>query len=437
MMKWTLEGKLLFVMALVLLFQTLLFLGIDYFQADVLRWFPLILLVSLVLLILTIKLYFAPIKRVTRALDIGVDRLKDNDFSVAIEDKYQNELGLFVKAYNELATVLRDKRMALFQRELLLDTVLQTTPLAMILTNGNGQVIYSNRPARKLVNQQGPLEGKRFSSLAHKLPAELQEATELKKQGLYTVTVNEEKAVFHLSCQTFMLNNQPHSLYLYKNLTAELSREEVMIWKKVIRLISHELNNSLAPIASLTHSAKKILTQPKHLGMLNDIFDTIAQRTEHLHQFIDQYAQFARLPLPNREKVDFPKFLKNLSTFLEFQLQLPVPIEEAFFDTGQIEQVLINLLKNAKESGSLPEEIILYIEQNPSQLCFSILDRGTGMSAQQIQQALLPFYTTKQEGTGLGLPLCNEIIMAHGGKLKIINREGGGVVVQFMIPPKA
>lgn len=205
------------------------------------------------------------------------------------------------------------------------------------------------------------------------------------------------------------------------------------MWKQVIRLISHELNNSLAPISSLTRSAQKIIEQPEHSHLLQEVLQTVGERALHLHQFIEQYATFTRLPEPQLEIVELTHFVRQIETLTEIQGQLNVVTNTVCFDPRQMEQVLINLIKNAKESGSALAEIDFIVEQNANQLIFQVNDRGTGLTEQQRQQVLLPFFTTKPSGSGIGLALCNEIVRNHKGQLRLVNRDGGGLSVSFQL----
>ncbi|MBN7819931.1 ATP-binding protein [Bowmanella yangjiangensis] len=116
------------------------------------------------------------------------------------------------------------------------------------------------------------------------------------------------------------------------------------------------------------------------------------------------------------------------------ELLLDKVIQHAWFDPAQIEQVMVNLVKNAQESGSDAQEIGFELRQHGQHLSFMVFDRGTGMTESQLSQALLPFYTTKSAGSGIGLTLCNEIISAHQGKLRLYNRDYGGLCVSFSIP---
>jgi len=396
---------------------------------------PVLILTFFTLLALgyIFRAYLAPIQQSLSAIDNGIDAFKDNDFSLTVHNKKYLETERLVNIYNELATVLRNERMDIFQRELLLDTVIQSTPVALVLTNSRGSVAYSNFAAKELFRQAKKLEGAHFDSLFPLLSVALQKATKEKHSGLVTDTVDEQAIIYNIDCRQFMLNGSEHSLYLYKNMTNEIAQKETDMWKQVIRLISHELNNSLAPISSLTRSAQKIIDQPEHIHMLHDVLETIGKRTKHLHNFISEYAQFARFPKPVIKAVELQSFFQHIERIVATTCLFDVNITTAHFDAAQIEQVLINLVKNAKESGGNVNDVTLELSQQANLLTFSVCDRGTGLSDSQMQQVLLPFFTTKSTGTGVGLALCNEIVNSHGGKLKLGNREHGGLSVSFSL----
>lgn len=167
--------------------------------------------------------------------------------------------------------------------------------------------------------------------------------------------------------------------------------------------------------------------------MLPDMLETISRRSKHLHQFIAQYANFARLPEPKKEWVLMADFIDSIKHICAVQIISNISSEKIEFDPVQVEQVLINLVKNAKESGSEIKDITLTADEANKILSFTVADRGQGMTESQLQQALLPFFTTKPEGTGVGLALCNEIAIAHGGKLRLANRDNGGLSVIFSL----
>ena len=329
--------------------------------------------------------------------------------------------------------VINDKASVLYQRELMLDTVIQTTPLALVLTNANDHVLYSNTTARQLFNEGRKFEGDRFAAYLDAAPAPLREAVQRGGDSLFTLELAGEPQVFHVSQRAFLMNAMPHQLLLFKQLTREINSQEVATWKKVIRVIAHELNNSLAPISSLAHSGQ-ILAQAPDTAQLVRVFTTIEERARHLAGFIEGYAQFAKLPQPRLAPVPWDVLLERMRAVVAFRLAGALPTRAAHFDTAQLEQALINLLKNARESGSDPAEIELAVAQAQGGFALEVRDRGPGFSAGALENALVPFYSTKDTGTGLGLTLCREIVEAHGGRLRIANREDGGAVVTIWLP---
>ncbi len=379
------------------------------------------------------RLITRPWVSVVRAVRDGIVSLHDHDFSVNVAATPDAELSALSKAYNSLGDVLRRERLDLYQRELLLDTVIQTTPLAMVLTDDGGRVIYSNVAARQLLQAGHKLEGLDFDNVLAASPAPLREALGGRGDTLFTMDVAGEAQVYHLSQRRFLLNARPHRLVLLKQLTRELAAQEVAVWKKVIRVIAHELNNSLAPITSLAHSGQLLALKPD-TAQLERVFATIAGRAAHLARFIDGYARFARLPRPRPTTVSWERFIARLQGTVPFRIDGPVPQQPASFDESQLAQVMINLLKNAAESGSPPEEITVGVRTAEPGFRVEVGDRGGGLSDSALRDALLPFYSTKPTGTGLGLTLCREIVEAHGGRLSLANREGGGVLVTVWLP---
>jgi two-component system, NtrC family, nitrogen regulation sensor histidine kinase NtrY len=370
------------------------------------------------------------------ALEIGLLNLKDNDFSISIPVDSDPQLGALAQLFNESAQKLRQERQYIYQRELLLDKVIQSSPNVMLLLDDEQRVIYANDAARHLFNQGMRIEGMALGDLLAGVVPELGQALDSDKDGLFVMGVNEPET-WHLSRGHFLLNNQQHRLILLKQMTRELNRQEVAVWKKVIRIISHELNNSVAPIASMVNSGR-LLTRELNEPKLKLIFDTIENRTSHLGQFIVNYARFAKLPQPRRSLVDWQQLTDQLAQHYAFALSTPLPAREGFFDQIQLEQVLLNLLKNAHESGSDEGLVTMAIEELTQHglpgFVLLVEDRGCGMSGEVLEQALLPFYSTKQSGTGLGLPLCREIVEAHDGSIGLHNRPGGGLSVRLWLP---
>jgi len=278
------------------------------------------------------------------------------------------------------------------------------------------------------------------------MPVELRDAIERGGDSLFAVrgpgdvddeADDDDEQVYHLSRRSFHLNGRPHDLLLIRLLTAELRRQEVQTWKKVIRVISHELNNSLAPIASLAHSGGELVRRGK-TERLEEVFATIEDRSRHLEGFIRGYARFAKLPQPQLQNVQWKQFLAGLQLQIPFRMaDIPEDLQGRV-DIAQLGQALLNLLKNAHEACSEAEppndDVELRLTRLPQWLRIEVLDRGKGMNEAVLQNALMPFYSTKRNGTGLGLALTREIVEAHGGRVSLQNRREGGLCVAIFLP---
>nr|WP_245156490.1 ATP-binding protein [Lysobacter solisilvae] len=386
------------------------------------------------LLVYHVRRAFAPMHSLFRALTGTVASYRDGGYAFSLSWRGKGELGALVDSHNALGDALREQRLALVQRELLLDTMVQNTPVAMLLVDPSRRVVLGNVAARKLLGDGAKLEGQAIDAVFANAPDALREAFERGDDGIVTVGVDDEEEIHHLARRSFRLNGRRHELVLLRQLTAELRRQEVQTWKKVIRVISHELNNSLAPIASLAHSGAQLL-QRGQLERLPTALATIEERARHLEAFIRDYAHFAKMPAPRLETVPWARFIERLRAQVEFTYEGPTtPEASARIDASQLEQGLINLIKNAHESGSAPREVVLALRRLPEAWRLEILDRGGGMNDAVLANALLPFYSTKRHGTGLGLALAREIAEAHGGRIALANREGGGLCVAVTLP---
>ena len=385
------------------------------------------------LLVHHVRRTFAPMNALFRALAGSVASYHDGDFSFGLAWEGRDELGELVASHNALGEALREQRIALVQRELLLDTMLQNTPVAMILVDPARRVVHANIAARKLLGDGHRLEGQAFEALLANTPDAVRDAFARGGDGMFSLGQDDTEEIYHLSRRGFRLNGRRHELVMLRQLTAELRRQEVQTWKKVIRVISHELNNSLAPIASLAHSGAELLRRGQH-ERLPTALATIEERARHLEGFIRDYARFAKLPAPRLQPVAWKRFVEQLRSQVEFRVEGVLDDRVGRFDQAQLEQALLNLLRNAHESGSAPEQVALAVRRTGEGWRIDVVDRGTGMNDAVLANALLPFYSTKRNGTGLGLALAREIAEAHGGRVALLNRDGGGLCVSLVIP---
>jgi PAS domain-containing protein len=310
--RFTLRGKLalaLFVAAL----SGAVLTGLATLLAE--PWWvaaALALIVLVPVVLWTAQLLATPLREVLRALTAALASFRDGDFSGSIRVARSDELGELIEAHNELGSVLRAERHDLVQRELMLDTVVQNTPTALVLCDAADHIVYGNVAARQQFNAGRKLEGLSFAAVLAECDAAVRTAVAARQDAIFSVALEGAEESFHLAQRDFSLRARPHRLYVFRRLTRELGRQEVATWKKAIRVISHELNNALAPISSLAHSGRE-LARLGERDRLERVFDTIEDRSRYLHSFLQGYAAFAKLPLPRSEAVRWREFLDGLA----------------------------------------------------------------------------------------------------------------------------
>ena len=250
--------------------------------------------------------------------------------------------------------------------------------------------------------------------------------------------------------RSFRQNGVPHTLIVLSDVSRALREEERSAWQRLIRVLGHELNNSLAPIMSIAGSLATRLPQldlPE--GVKSDYqrgLDIIESRTGALHRFLQSYRRLATMPSPKLQQVELRPLAERVAIL---ETRLPVRIEPGadavlMIDPDLIEQMLINLIRNAVDSaleqaqatqGSEPEVVLRWRQDNGG---VSLMVQDNGIGLLNPSNAFVPFYTTKQGGSGIGLVLSQQIAEAHGGTIELANRnDTRGCVVTVQLPKRA
>jgi len=399
-------------------------------------------LLSMIVLASALHAFWRPRVDELNGLSLGLERLGDADFSAQLKLPRDLEFSDAIERYNRVTESLRADRQRVYQRELLLDTLVRTSPAALVLIDSSERVVLSNFSARRLLNHGSRMEGSSIEDCLRAQPPALEQAIRQGTEQILSVPRDGQEELHHFSMHYFVLNARKHRLLMLVELTQELGRQEIATWKRAIRVISHEINNALAPVKSLAHSGQTLLkaneaTIARPLAdPLALILRTIEERAQHVAAFISGYAEFARLPKPRFAPVDVHELLESLHLAQPFTRVGSLADAQVLADRAQLELVLSNLLKNAYESGSTPDAIELRLRARASELEIAVCDRGTGFSEHALTQALLPFFSTKPDGTGRGLALAREIIDAHGGRIALGNRQGGGAEVTIVLLTK-
>lgn len=392
-----------------------------------------LLITSLITTYLLLKRQYQRHQTILQSLDHGLQSLRDNDFSISLSQQKETSYNPLINAFNQTSANLRHERQRLYQREMMLDKVLNASPMVTILVDHRDTIVFTNNSAQQAFELNGSIVGRNWTQLVNSLAPEFQHALNHQGESIFTLTDNQgAQQAWHVTSSQVTIHQARHQLFLLKSITQELSKQEVATWKKVISVISHELNNSIAPISSMCHSGEllaKNLDEPR----LNRVFNTISGRVNHLNDFIKGYATLTKVKMPNKAPVNWPALIEQLQVLYAFELTTELPTVKLEADIAQLEQVFINVLKNAHEADKTGDITVGFsITSNTVEI--TVNDNGCGMSAEVLQNALLPFYSTKHSGTGLGLALCREIIEAHNGKLLFNNREQGGLCVLIILP---
>jgi signal transduction histidine kinase len=331
-----------------------------------------------------------------------------------------------------------DANLARFQaREALLAAVVDDASVATLVLDERGAVQFASLAAKELFFEGKEVSAVSLPELLPNAPEALRRALAADRTELFALERDGERDVFYVTKRAYsaQAGGPVRTIVTMHRLTDELLREELLAYKKLVRVLGHELNNTLAPVASLAGSAQKLVADAEY-DELPAILRTVGERVEHLRTFLQQYARVARLPKPRCRDVPLAPVLTRLSRLFP-GVETIAGEDVAYCDEGQIEQLLVNLVKNALEAESDVANVTIRVTPlDAAGVRLVVEDRGRGMSEEVLASALVPFFTTKQGGSGLGLAICREIVEAHRGRIRLRNRRGGGAEVSVRLPSK-
>ena len=380
-----------------------------------------------------------------RSLTNILNAMLQDDYSLrARSDHNQDALHELVNTINGLAQKLSRQRIETTESQLLLQTVINNIDVAIVALNAGQEIVLSNPASQKLLEL----------SREHKPNQGLQPLKQLYplKPGqskVMPLTFGQRQGKFKVHMEEFRETGLQHQLLFITDVSSLLRNEERNAWQSLVRVISHEINNSLAPIASISQTLTRLLNREETpQGQKENLLEglsIISQRSQNLKNFVSSYKQIARLPEPDKKSTSVKGLLDKLIPLFQDQALViePSPDLNLIIDPVQIEQVLINLLKNAREAmqgnstdgvnKNSPGEITISWQQESDLFILKIADEGTGIS--NPENLFVPFYTTKKQGSGIGLGLCRQIMEMHDGKLRLDNRtDKPGCVAVIELP---
>lgn len=315
----------------------------------------------------------------------------------------------------------------------------------------NGKIRLINKAAKELLRKPvlSSIDG--LKTFDNALLTTIEQLKSGERQ-LLKVLINNSLKQLSIQAKELMIGGERLKLIALHDIKAELDEQELESWQKLIRVLTHEIKNSAIPISTLTEVINQMVMDEqgniKDLSKLDqeDLEDlqigikTVEKRSKGLVRFVDAYGQLARVPQPNIKEVSVKNLIEDIAQLLRndfkksgVDLKMALNDHSVKVDPELIEQVIINLLKNAKEAleGTEYPQIIIKAEKVNGQSLISIKDNGPGMSKEVLDNIFVPFYTTKKQGSGIGLSLSKQIIKAHKGDLEVRSIEGKGA--EFMI----
>jgi len=362
--------------------------------------------------------------------------LREGDYSIRARGARRNDaLGDVITEVNELGETLHRQRLGAMEATLLLRTVMTEIDVAIFTFDGEQRLRLVNRAGERLLAQ--PVErllGRHAADLG--LAECLQGEVPRTSQMLFPGGIGR----WGISRTTFREEGMRHQLLVLADLSRALREEERQAWQRLLRVLGHELNNSLAPIRSIAGSLESLVSRdPLAPDWREDVkggLAVISSRSEALTRFMQAYSRLARLPQPKFQSVDLSACVHRVAS-LEGRLPIrvtPGPAITLQADPDQIEQLLINLLKNAVEASlESGGGVEVSWERAGAFVDVVIDDQGPGLS--NTANLFVPFFTTKPGGSGIGLVLSRQIAEAHGGTLTLHNRESGhGCQARLRLP---
>ena len=381
--------------------------------------------ISLILLITTaIHLYRMQFKQIALLRRL-TDGLRYNDMMQTFHPPFKNKI--MNEWAKELSESLKDFRGRLLAEEIkhqYYENLLNKVDTAVLVTDKAGHIEWMNQAA---VTHLGQIS---------QLPEALLRASAINDIPIIRIEQNSTVLEMAISCTKFVTQGKEQQIISLKNIHSVLERNEMEAWQKLIRVLTHEIMNSITPIISLSETLSergipKLLGEKEYSIMLQAM-QTIHRRSKGLLEFVENYRRLTRIPTPVCTKVSITELCMDLKKlFPEEYIHFEIPSSDLtlYIDRAQIEQVLINLLKNAREACGRQSDKDIRVEviiSPAGNKLLTVSDNGEGILPDVLDKIFVPFFTTKTSGSGIGLSLCKQIMTLHEGSINVKSESGKG-----------
>lgn len=395
-----------------------------------------------VLAILLVSLASAVFRHIIRPLQTlsnVVAALRENEYSFRARDVgHGDALGDLAAQINELAGDLRTRRHRETETFALLERVVETMDLPVFAFDASSALQLTNPAASKMLHLSADQILHRSANALG-----LTDILQCPENSVVTLTMHGQEGRWMVRRSRFYQNGMPHTLLLLSNVSSVLREQERQAWQRLIRVLAHEVNNSLTPIKSIAGSlrSRMQLAQSVNPVDLDHGLAIIEERAESLNHFLQAYSQLAKLPPPVKATFAVAPLLERVC---HLETRLPVTLTRGedlkiYADASQLEQALINLVRNAVDAAlqahreNRSAQVAVSYRREQEQLHIDVEDNGVGLA--NPANLFIPFYTTKPGGTGIGLTLALQIVEAHGGTLTLANlADASGCCAEIRLP---
>jgi nitrogen fixation/metabolism regulation signal transduction histidine kinase len=393
---------------------------------DFSRWY---FIASELILLITLALSFGLYNQLIRPISLmktGTNALKNKDFTVKYVKSGSEEVDELIEVYNTMIDTLRIEQTKTAEQSYFLEKLIQASPIGIVILDFDGNISDINPMASSILDIPLSENGSLISSHNHPLIPQILDLDD----GQAKLLTQNGFEKYRCQVDRIIHKGFPRKFIILADLTAEILESEKEAYGKVIRMMAHEVNNSMGAINSIINTVAEYGFD--HEGADQELKSSLhlaVDRNKSLAKFIDNFADIIRLPKPRMSIHDLNALITNTAKSWEgkakdqnitFSYKLSPGELNLNIDSTQIERVISNALKNAIESIENNGEVIIQSQSNP--IGFSIIDNGPGISDSDKEQIFTPFFSTKVNGQGIGLMLCREILDNHGGTLDLYTK---------------
>jgi nitrogen fixation/metabolism regulation signal transduction histidine kinase len=396
-------------------------------------------LVTAVLIVISVADLIRYAERTSRDLGNFLTVVANHDFSTPVSVPAKGgAFGQLQEAYRLLTGEFRRLNQQKAADHQYLEAIVEHVGVALFCFDEHGEVTLMNAPARRLFAVPYLVSRRSFGRIDARLPQILQQLAD-GERTMVDIRIGDESLRLVLYATSFELQQRRHQIVSFHNIRDELDQQEVESWQKLIRVLTHEIMNSVTPIISLSRLIRENMTDQADEDLLRSL-TAIHARSSGLLQFVQAYRSFANLPLPNLAAVPVLPLLERIRALMAEELSsrrivLEIlcsnPAMRIRADPSQVEQVLINLLRNAFDAlaGRDAAHIELRaVEEERGRVALQVIDNGAGIDEAQLDDIFVPFFTTKREGMGVGLSISRRIMRMNDGSITVRSAAGEGCV---------